>query len=119
MTIDVIGIGLDGVAGLTDKVRQLINNASILVGSDRHLSYLPNHPAQKLSLDIFFANIEDTKKQLVLGESLVILASGDPLFFGLGRLLLEKIPAEQLHFYPHFSAVQLAFNRLKIGRAHV
>jgi precorrin-6Y C5,15-methyltransferase (decarboxylating) len=114
MTIDVIGIGLDGVAGLTDKVRQLINHATILVGSDRHLSYFSNYPVQKLSLDDFFANLEYLKKQLLAGERLVIIASGDPLFFGLGRLLLEKLPAEELQFYPHFSAVQLAFNRIKV-----
>ena len=114
MTIDVIGIGLDGVKGLTDTVKQLINNATILVGSDRHLSYFSNHPAQKLSLDIFFANIEDLEQQLDQGERLAILASGDPLFFGLGRLLLEKIPAKKMQFYPHFSAVQLTFNSLKI-----
>lgn len=44
----------------------------------------------------------------------VILASGDPLFFGLGRLLLERFERSQIKFYPHFSSVQLAFSRLKI-----
>jgi precorrin-6Y C5,15-methyltransferase (decarboxylating) len=42
------------------------------------------------------------------------LVSGDPLFFGLGRLLLEELPREQLTFHPYVSAVQLAFHRIKI-----
>ncbi|MGQ9871772.1 SAM-dependent methyltransferase [Leptodesmis sp.] len=44
----------------------------------------------------------------------VILTSGDPLFFGLGRLLLTELPAEWLTFHPHLSSVQLAFSRIKL-----
>ncbi|MEO0369707.1 MAG: precorrin-6y C5,15-methyltransferase (decarboxylating) subunit CbiE, partial [Pseudomonadota bacterium] len=44
----------------------------------------------------------------------VVLTTGDPLFFGLGRLLLSAFPAEQLVFHPQVSAVQLAFSRLKL-----
>jgi len=44
----------------------------------------------------------------------VILATGDPLFFGIGRLLLSAFPPQQLAFYPQVSAIQLAFSRLKL-----
>ncbi|MGI0489859.1 precorrin-6y C5,15-methyltransferase (decarboxylating) subunit CbiE, partial [Pantanalinema rosaneae CENA516] len=44
---------------------------------------------------------------------IILLTSGDPLFFGLGRLLLAHFPAAQLTFHPHLSSVQLAFSRLK------
>ena len=44
----------------------------------------------------------------------MVLVTGDPLFFGLGRLLLAELPPEQLTFHPHLSAVGLAFNRIKI-----
>ena len=114
MTINVIGIGLDGISGLSDEVRQLLNTATLLVGGDRLLSYFPEHPARKLSLAAYFQQLGSTEKSEITGSDLVILASGDPLFFGLGRLLLEKIPAQQLRFHPHISSVQLAFNRLKI-----
>ena len=43
-----------------------------------------------------------------------MLASGDPLFFGIGRLLLATFPPEQLVFHPQVSAIQLAFSRLKL-----
>jgi precorrin-6Y C5,15-methyltransferase (decarboxylating) len=43
----------------------------------------------------------------------VVLASGDPLFYGIGRALLEAIPREDLIFLPQVSSVQLAFARVK------
>ncbi len=112
--INVIGIGLDGIAGLIEETRLLIQQATVLVGSDRHLQYFSNHPAVKLVLGDFLIIFESIKRYLEQEETIVILASGDPLFFGLGRLLIENFPPEQLYFYPHLSSVQLAFNRLKL-----
>jgi precorrin-6Y C5,15-methyltransferase (decarboxylating) len=110
--IEVVGIGLDGAAGLTEKVRKIVENATLLVGSDRHLSYFPEHPAKRLVLGNFLEVIEEIKQQL--DERVVILVSGDPLFFGLGRFLLEKFPLDQLKFHSHPTSVQLAFNRIKV-----
>ncbi|NEQ17713.1 MAG: precorrin-6y C5,15-methyltransferase (decarboxylating) subunit CbiE, partial [Moorea sp. SIO3E2] len=45
---------------------------------------------------------------------IVVLVSGDPLFFGLGRLLLSQLPPSSLRFHPHVSAIQLAFSRIKV-----
>ncbi|MGH2416405.1 MAG: precorrin-6y C5,15-methyltransferase (decarboxylating) subunit CbiE, partial [Microcystaceae cyanobacterium] len=112
--IEVVGIGLDGAAGLTESVRQFVENATLLVGSDRHLSYFPNHPAQRIILGDLIEAITEIRHRLTSEKQIVILVSGDPLFFGLGRLLLEKFPSEQLRFYPHLSSVQLAFNRIKV-----
>ncbi|WP_036482239.1 bifunctional cobalt-precorrin-7 (C(5))-methyltransferase/cobalt-precorrin-6B (C(15))-methyltransferase [Myxosarcina sp. GI1] len=112
--IEVVGIGLDGVAGLTKPAVEIINNATVLAGSYRHLSYVESFPAKKLFIDDFQAAIASILQLLEVGEQIVVLVSGDPLFFGLGRLLLEKIPAEKINFHPHLSSIQLAFNRLKI-----
>ncbi len=115
--IHIVGIGLDGAAGLTDTVRQLVERATLLVGSDRHLGYFPNHPASRLVLGDFTQAIREIRTQLAAGATnicIVILVSGDPLFFGLGRLLLEELPREQITFHPHLSAVQLAFGRIKV-----
>lgn len=113
--IQVIGIGLDGAQGLSADVLQKIAQATILVGSSRHLDYFPDHPAQRLQIGNL--NHLMTQLQTYLQEpnpgNIVILASGDPLFFGLGRLLLEALPSDQISFHPHLSSVQLAFSRLK------
>ena len=111
--IHVVGIGLDGVAGLTHKVQELVAKATLLVGSDRHLSYFTAHSAPRLVLGNLDEAIQViTQKQTQ--EEIVILVSGDPLFFGLGRLLLEHFSPEQLNFYPHLTSIQLAFNRIKV-----
>lgn len=132
--VHVVGIGLDGVAGLTEPVRQLVEKATLLVGSERHLGYFPHHPAERLVIGDLNLVIRDIRKRLscehlesseetLTADSsspvspptqIVVLVSGDPLFFGLGRLLLEELPADKLTFHPHLSSVQLAFNRLKV-----
>ena len=113
-SIEVVGIGLDGTAGLTLTVQKMIDRATILVGSTRHLNYFPHHPAKKIALHDFQTTIKEIEQLVRQNEYIIILTSGDPLFFGLGRLLLEKFPQEQLRFHPHVSSIQLAFSRLKI-----
>lgn len=115
--IHVIGIGLDGAAGLTDSVREIVEKATLLIGSTRHLSYFRSHPAPRLVLGDFKLAITEIRNNLAKSDenySIVVLVSGDPLFFGLGRLLLEELPPEKITFYPHVSAVQLAFSRVKV-----
>ena len=112
--IEVVGIGLDGWVGLTTKVQEIIKQATILIGSSRHLSYFESHPAQRIILNNLQQNLDDIAQLINTESRIVILTSGDPLFFGLGRLLLEKFPQEKLNFYPHVSSIQLAFNKVKI-----
>lgn len=115
MTINVIGIGLDGVSGLNKLVQEILKRATLLVGSDRHLRYFPNHNAEIILLGNVLEAIVEIRKHLdTPNNCIVVLASGDPLFFGLGRLLIAHFPAEKLSFYPHLSSVQLAFSRIKI-----
>lgn len=113
-SIHVVGIGLDGAMGLVEAVRQLVESATVLVGSDRHLSYFLHHRAKRIVLGDFTQAIEEIRHHLAGSETIVVLVTGDPLFFGLGRLLLAELPPEQLTFHPHLSSVQLAFNRLKV-----
>ena len=84
--VHVVGIGLDGAAGLVESVLQLVSKATLLIGSDRHLSYFPNHPAERLVLGDFTQVIKEIRHQLGTGSGcVVVLVTGDPLFFGLGR----------------------------------
>ena len=114
MVIAVVGIGLDGKQGLTQTVQQIIEQATVLAGSKRQLGYFTDHPAEKLNLANLNTGIEAIAQLKLDHHVVVILTSGDPLFFGLGRLLLAKFKAEEIEFYPHLSSIQLAFNRLKI-----
>ncbi|BBA78890.1 precorrin-6y c5,15-methyltransferase [cyanobacterium endosymbiont of Rhopalodia gibberula] len=112
--IKVIGIGLDGAMGLTNLVQEIVNKATLLVGSKRHLSYFPNHPAKIIVMSDLLEAIEKINQEKDNHNCIVILVSGDPFFFGLGRLLIEYFSVKDLFFYPHINSIQLAFNRLKI-----
>ena len=111
--IQVVGVGLDGAVGLAPAVLEVIQQAQILVGGDRLLQYFPHHSAQQWSL----TNLSERLRQHVAQPDpalVVVLTSGDPLFFGLGRQLLQVIPPELITFHPHVSSVQLAFSRVKL-----
>ncbi|ACB53318.1 precorrin-6y c5,15-methyltransferase [Crocosphaera subtropica ATCC 51142] len=112
--IKVVGIGLNGRESLIANVQEIVDNANLLMGSDRHLSYFPNHPGDKVIISSFYEDIKTLKQIKNYHQSIVILVSGDPLFFGLGRLLLEQFEVEELEFYPNVSSIQLAFSQIKI-----
>ncbi|MEL7359856.1 MAG: precorrin-6y C5,15-methyltransferase (decarboxylating) subunit CbiE [Cyanobacteria bacterium J06560_6] len=117
--IHVVGVGLDGVRGLGEDARQLVRSATLLIGSVRLLDgveAIAPQSQERWPLGCFAKVFEDLRSRLDSQPATraVILATGDPLFFGLGRLLLEAFPAQQLTFHPHVSAIQLAFSRLKV-----
>lgn len=86
-----------------------------MAGAPRLLAQLPaTHLAQRLPLQNLQAGLDQIEQAWQRGETVVVLASGDPLFFGLGRLLLRQFPADALVFHPHLSSVQLVFSRLRL-----
>lgn len=114
--IQVVGIGLDGVSGLSAASLARLQQADRIVGSARHREACCLFQGEFWPLKDLPSLLENLRSWLEQPSpnSVVILASGDPLFFGLGRLLLESLPPEKLSFYPHLSSVQLAFSRLKL-----
>jgi precorrin-6Y C5,15-methyltransferase (decarboxylating) len=111
-SIHVVGIGLE--SELLPRVAKLVGAADVLVGSARHLEFFPGYAGDRLVLGEIDRVIQQIQTHIEAGRVVVVLTSGDPLFFGLGRLLLVHFPSEILTFHPHVSSVQLAFNRLKI-----
>jgi precorrin-6Y C5,15-methyltransferase (decarboxylating) len=109
----VIGIGHDGPSGLSPEALDHIARAEVLAGGSRHLAFFPEWKGEKIvfdrDLNSQIAHLQERAAQ----RKTVVLASGDPLFYGIGRLLLEAFPREQLLFLPHISSVQLAFARIK------
>ncbi|WP_019500162.1 precorrin-6y C5,15-methyltransferase (decarboxylating) subunit CbiE [Pseudanabaena sp. PCC 6802] len=111
-SIHVVGIGLE--SELLPRVAKLVDTADVLVGSPRHLEFFPSYAGDRLVLGDIDRVIQHIQSHIQAGRMVVVLTSGDPLFFGLGRLLLANFPSEILTFHPYISSVQLAFNRLKI-----
>ncbi|MEM9766885.1 MAG: precorrin-6y C5,15-methyltransferase (decarboxylating) subunit CbiE [Cyanobacteria bacterium P01_D01_bin.71] len=111
--IQVVGMGLDGASGLSATARAIIQQAAILAGSNRLLRDFPQHPAPRWPLTDLPKRLQQ-HLQNPQPATVVVLASGDPLLFGLGRQLLQVIPATAITFHPHVSSIQLAFNRVKL-----
>ena len=105
--ITVIGIGEDGLDGLSSKARRLIDEAEVLVGGNRHLSKVPVGGEQRIDwdggFDAAFEKIEKMKNRRV-----VVLASGDPLHYGVGTNIVRRFGAERVNVIPAPGAFSLA-----------
>jgi precorrin-6Y C5,15-methyltransferase (decarboxylating) len=109
----VVGIGHDGPAGLSAEARAHLAAARALAGGRRHLDFFPEWQGERIVIDADLAAAVGRLRERYLSAKTVVLASGDPLFYGIGRVLLEVIPREDLVFLPQVSSVQLAFARVK------
>jgi precorrin-6Y C5,15-methyltransferase (decarboxylating) len=110
----VIGMGHDGPAGLSPEAHDHIARAEVLAGGVRHLAFFPEWNGEKIVFDTDLPRRIAQLRECAAQRKTVVLASGDPLFYGIGSLLVEAFPREQLLFLPHLSSVQLAFARLKM-----
>ncbi|MBI4333979.1 MAG: precorrin-6y C5,15-methyltransferase (decarboxylating) subunit CbiE [Chloroflexi bacterium] len=109
----VIGMLDSGQESLTPGSLALINQAAVLIGSRRLLSFFPRTAAKKHVLKSNLAGTLDLIKEHLGKEPVVLLASGDPNFFGIGRYLVEKLGPERLEIIPNLTSLQLVFARLK------
>ena len=112
--LHVIGLGLDGLQSLSPNALTCLQKAEVIAGSKSHLQTVEDYPTRKLPLGSNIVTWIDQIADLLQQQSVVVLASGDPLFYGLGRLLTERFDRQCLRFYPQVSSIQLAFNRLGI-----
>ncbi len=108
--IDVIGVGPDGVAGLRPELRERVFEADFLAGGERHLAGFPESPAERFVVKNNLAELGHELEQRAK-QRCVVLASGDPLFYGIGVWLLERFGPEALRIEPAVSSMQLAFAR--------
>ena len=110
--ITVIGIGEDGYDGLSPMARSTLENAQIIFGGTRHIAMLPgtNTATQNKWITPFEANlpmIEDC-----LEQNPVVLASGDPMYFGVGNTLIKYFGPEPIYAIPAPSSISIAASRL-------
>ncbi len=109
--LSVVGIGEDGLDGLGALARRLIERAEVLVGGARHLAMLPDDGRERLQ---WSSPIAETLDAIVAlrGRRVCVLASGDPMHYGIGAHLTRRIPPEETIVLPAPSAFSLAAARL-------
>lgn len=111
--VTVVGIGV-GPDDLPESHRRAIRSAEVLVGGKRQLAMFAGQADTTWTLGANpGAALEEVKKETV-GKRVVILASGDPLFFGIGERALEVFGSENVAFLPNVTALQKTFARLKL-----
>jgi precorrin-6Y C5,15-methyltransferase (decarboxylating) len=107
----VIGIGEDGLDGVAPAARTLIETAEVLVGGARHLAMVPEGKAERLA---WASPLERTLDEIAArrGRRVTVLATGDPMFFGIGVTLARRFDIVEMTIVPAAGAVQLACARL-------
>lgn len=110
--VDVIGMGMSP-DDLTQKHLDVIHSADVLVGGKRLLDYFQDSPAEKMLIG---GNLKQVvafvKKRIKSGDRIVVLCSGDPLFFGIGSLLAKSLGKQNICVHPNITAVAAAFSRI-------
>ncbi|MGG3804143.1 precorrin-6y C5,15-methyltransferase (decarboxylating) subunit CbiE [Metabacillus fastidiosus] len=106
-SIKLIGIGDNGQESLLPQYAQWIEESEVLVGGERVLAFFPNYQGEKITVKGGLKAIVERLQEE--NRPTVVLASGDPLFYGIGGYLSSKIDIE---VYPYLSSVQLAFSKM-------
>jgi precorrin-6B C5,15-methyltransferase / cobalt-precorrin-6B C5,C15-methyltransferase len=107
----VVGIGEDGIDGLSPAARKLIAQASFVVGGRRHFALVGPLAAETM---VWPSPIEGALDAIESwrGKKVCVLASGDPFFFGVGAMLMRRFAAAEMVCAPQPSAFALAAARL-------
>jgi precorrin-6B C5,15-methyltransferase / cobalt-precorrin-6B C5,C15-methyltransferase len=108
--LTIIGIGEDGYEGLSAAARVAVSQAKIIIGSKRTHAMMQGITAKLLEWPQPFSAVVDQLKPLH-GTPTVLLATGDPMNYGVARKLLTFIPKSEVTIIPHLSAFTLAAAR--------
>ncbi len=111
--VHIVGVGSDGPQGLTAHARELINSADLLLGSDFALGLVPDARGQRHAIGADLQEVIRLIEQNLGKRRMVVVASGDPLFYGVARYLCDRIGKDYFEVIPHVSSLQLAFARVK------
>ncbi|MFE5615401.1 precorrin-6y C5,15-methyltransferase (decarboxylating) subunit CbiE [Streptomyces sp. NPDC056470] len=115
--ISVVGIGADGWDGLPARSRRVLGAAEVLIGGPRQLGLLPaaECPGERIAWPSPLRPAVPGLFAAHQGRRIAVLASGDPMFYGIGRTLVETLDAESragLRVLPHPSSASYACARV-------
>lgn len=108
--LTVVGIGEDGFKGLGKNARHALLRATRIVGGQRQLDLLPACIRGERQLWPSPFSLEPVLAQR--GEPICVLASGDPMFFGVGASLARQVPNAEMLILPAPSSCSIAAARM-------
>jgi precorrin-6B C5,15-methyltransferase / cobalt-precorrin-6B C5,C15-methyltransferase len=111
--IVIVGIGDDGLAGLTEAARRVVHEAELILGAPATLRLLSGVTAKQVPLDADMPSALRQVREALAVKKPVLVSGGDPLFYGIARYLCDRLGKDQFEVVPHVSSMQLAFARVK------
>ncbi|MBR9651108.1 precorrin-6y C5,15-methyltransferase (decarboxylating) subunit CbiE [Thalassovita aquimarina] len=116
--LHIVGIGEDGLEGLLPATRAVVEAAEVIVGGDRHHDLSGTVTAERVAWPSPFDALIDML-QAMKGRRVVVLATGDPLWFSVGARIGRSIDPSEITYHPQLSAFQLAAARMGWSLADV
>ncbi|HEY9641402.1 MAG TPA: precorrin-6y C5,15-methyltransferase (decarboxylating) subunit CbiE [Coleofasciculaceae cyanobacterium] len=109
--LSVVGIGESGLAGLSPIAQALIDQATVFFGGSRHLAMLPADQRDRIA---WKSPLSTSIDEILAhrGQAVCVLASGDPLCYGIGVTLTQRLPVTEMTILPAPSTFSLACARL-------
>jgi precorrin-6Y C5,15-methyltransferase (decarboxylating) len=109
--LSVVGLGEDGLAGIGPIARALIADAELLIGGERHLALVPSAGKERMT---WASPLRLTVDAIAArrGRRVVVLASGDPMHYGVGVTLARRFAHAEMTVIPAPGAVSLACARM-------
>jgi precorrin-6Y C5,15-methyltransferase (decarboxylating) len=109
--LSIVGIGDDGLDGLSPVARSVLDSAEIVFGGRRHLAALGDEARQH---EEWRSPFSDSLEILMRyrGRIVTVLATGDPMWYGAGSTLVRTISASEMRVIPAPSAFSLAAARM-------
>lgn len=114
-SVTIVGVGDDGAAGLAPRALEAVARARLLVGGDRHLALFPESRAERIALGKGLDAALDRIRLAADSGPVCVLASGDPLFFGIGPRVVEALGPARVEILPQPSSLQQAFARVGLA----
>lgn len=112
--IVIVGIGDDGLAGMTETARRTVAEADLVLGAPATLRLLGQEiPGRRQPLDPDMNAAVRQVREALGARRPVLVSGGDPLFYGITRYLTERLGKDRFEVVPHVSSMQLAFARVK------
>ena len=111
--VHIIGLGVDHTE-IAPGIKNRIESAEVLVGGDRLLNRFRDHQGLKISIKSPLEGvIQSVRKEMQSGRKVVVLADGDPLFFGIGKRMIDGLGEEMVNLHPNVTTLQAAAARMK------
>ncbi|WZO99673.1 precorrin-6y C5,15-methyltransferase (decarboxylating) subunit CbiE [Isosphaeraceae bacterium EP7] len=109
----ILGIGDDGLSGLTEAARAVLSGADVILGATTTLGLIGPTKAKLVELDPDMPRAVRQVRDALEFDHPVLVSGGDPLFYGVARYITERLGKDQFQVVPHVSSMQLAFARVK------